>query len=584
MCGIIGVINNSFDNKQISRALKLLTHRGPDMEGIWRSPSGKCILAHKRLSILDLSEAGRQPMSNPAGNYWIVLNGEIYNYLELKRELDTDYKFRTHTDTEVLLRAYEKWGIACLDKLIGMFAFIVWDEQKQIFFAARDRFGVKPFYYTELPTGEIIFSSEIEVLHTMGLSPQPDPISWATYLKYGLYDHTPRTFWNGVQTLPAGHALLWKDGQLRIWKWYDLAERVVRGELDIRPEKEVAEEYRSLLESSVRFRFRSDVPIGVNLSGGLDSSILLWIIQRIQGPDSDIKVFTFATGDARYDELPWVRQMLAGTKHPHHVCWLKPEEVPELARKMQRYQYEPFGGIPTLAYSKVFEVAKKLGVIVLLDGQGLDEQWAGYDYYESALNEGSFVANKLTSGLVQGTRSPIIRPECLVPEFKELAESVTTPSPFSDSLRNLQYTDIKYIKMPRALRFNDRISMMHSRELREPFLDHRLFELAFRQPTERKIYNGVHKCLLRNMMRDYLPEGIINAPKRALQTPQREWLRGALKDWADSYIHEALLKYSDIWLDKKAVLREWKEYCSGNSDNSFYVFQWINIGLWCELL
>ncbi len=522
-------------------------------------------------------------MFNSTGRYGIIFNGEIYNYLELKQELIPDYEFRTHTDTEILLAAYEKWGAACLDKLIGMFAFIIWDEQTQTLFAARDRLGVKPLYYATLSTGEIIFASEIKTIHALGLTREADLATWSTYFTFGLYDHNNRSFWKGVKVLPAGHALRWHDGNMKIWKWYDLAQHV-GDKLDTRPEEEVIDEYRALSEENVRFRFRSDVPVGVNLSGGLDSSILLWLIQTIQGPESEVKVFTFATGDERYDELPWVKQMLAGTRHPHHICWLKPKEVPELAKKMQRYQDEPFGGIPTLAYSKVFETARKLGVIVLLDGQGLDEQWAGYDCYKRALNEDSFVLNEVSAGFVHNSYSPSIHPECLVPEFRQLAEPLVFPLPFSDGLRNIQYRDIIYTKIPRGLRFNDRISMMHSTELREPFLDYRLFELALRQPAERKISNGVHKYLLRKMARRYLPDGVVESPKRAVQTPQREWLRGVLKDWADSYIHKALLKYGGIWLDKNAVLREWKEYCNGEGDNSFYIFQWINLGLWSELL
>jgi len=521
-------------------------------------------------------------MPDPTGRYWIVLNGEIYNYLELKEELDGDYEFRTRTDTEVLLAAYKKWGNACLDKLIGMFAFAIWDEQTQTLFAVRDRFGVKPLYYTTLTTKELALASEIKALHALGLPREPDQVTWATYLTYGLYDHSERTFWKGVKALQPGHALYWQNGQLRIWKWYDLAERS-GNEMDTRPEQNVMEEYRALLEESVCLRFRADVPVGFNLSGGLDSSVLVGLVQAVQGPESDVKAFTFITGDPQYDELPWVQLMLERTRHTHYACLLRPEEVPDLAAKVQWFQDEPFGGLPTLAYAKVFDRARELGVIVLLDGQGLDEQWAGYDYYARALNGSSSISTRPALGPIQGTISRSVRPECLVPEFRALAEPFNPPSPFPDVLRNLQYRDARYTKIPRALRFNDRISMMYSTELREPFLDHRLFELALCQPPERKIHKVTHKWLLRQIARYLLPQGVVEAPKRPLQTPQREWLRGALREWAETYIQKALACYGNIWLDTSAVMRDWRVYNQGKSDNSFYVLQWVNLGLCCQL-
>jgi asparagine synthase (glutamine-hydrolysing) len=209
----------------------------------------------------------------------------------------------------------------------------------------------------------------------------------------------------------------------------------------------------------------------------------------------------------------------------------------------------------------------------LLDGQGMDEQWAGYDYYAAATNSNGSAA------IVQGTTESPVRPECLASEFRSLAEPFLPPRPFPDALRNLQYRDARYTKIPRALRFNDRVSMRSSTELREPFLDHRLFELALRQPPERKIVEGTNKWLLRKMTKSLLPQGIVEAPKRPLQTPQREWLRGPLKVWATEQIEGALMGEIGVWLDRDAVLAAWRNYCAGQSDNSFYVWQWIGLNL-----
>lgn len=543
-------------------------HRGPDAEGVYVDPSGCAALGHNRLSIIDLSPAGRQPMTNAEGSLWIAFNGEVYNYRELRAELD-GYPYRSRTDTEVVLAAYERWGEACLDRLIGMFAFLVWDRRERKLFAARDRFGVKPLNYHLGANGRLALASEIRALLAGGAPARADAASWAAYLTHGLLDHSESTFWEGIRALPAGHYLTWRDGAVEVKRWYDVAGRV-GGAFDARPESDVREEYGALLRESVALRFRSDVPVGICLSGGLDSSALLGLVQAVQGPESDVKAFTYITGDPRYDELPWVRQMLARTRHPSVVCELRPEDVPALAASVQAHESEPFGGLPTLAYARLFERARAEGVIVLLDGQGMDEQWAGYDYYADEVNGES---------PVQGTRQSPVMPACLTPEFRALARPLHVPRPFPDQLRNRQYRDTRHTKIPRALRFNDRISMRASTELREPFLDHRLFECALRQPAARKIRNGTRKWMLREIARSLLPAGIVEAPKRPLQTPQREWLAGPLRRWAGDHIELVLAEYGGEWFDAGAVRDAWRGYLAGTSDNSFYVWQWISLGL-----
>jgi asparagine synthase (glutamine-hydrolysing) len=575
MCGIAGICGDKWNSAQLEAMVRSQHHRGPDANGIevCLAKNGERVgLGHNRLSIIDLSPAGRQPMSDGYGALSIVFNGEIYNYLELRAEL-TDFRYRSQSDTEVILAAYERWGEACLKRFIGMFAFVLWDARQQKLFAARDRFGVKPLYFAQSKDRVLFLSSEIKAIHAAGFPAEADETAWATYFTSGAHEHTSRTFWKGVEALPPGHLLTRQNGEMKITRWYDLAER--SGEkFDQRSDGEVEEEYLGLLAESVNLRFRSDVPVGINLSGGLDSSILLGMVQKVQGAESDVKTFTFATGDPSYDELPWVRKMLAQTRHPSIVCELSPAHVPALAASVQTAQDEPFGGLPTLAYAKLFERARAESVIVLLDGQGLDEQWAGYDYYRGD-----------SSSLIQGTKEIPVRPDCLIPEFHALAEPFTSPQVYSDRLRNLQYRDARLTKIPRALRFNDRISMRSSTELREPFLDHRLFELALRQPRERKINQGVHKWQLRRMAQRLLPSGIVEAPKRPLQTPQREWLRGPLKGWASDNIEAALERFGGRWLKADAVRAAWQTFCDGEGDNSFFIWQWINLGIVvsCEL-
>jgi asparagine synthase (glutamine-hydrolysing) len=577
MCGVIGMVGEGWRRSELEAMLSSQEHRGPDARGVYVDPTQTCGLGHNRLSIIDLSELGRQPMSTPDGRFHIVLNGEIYNYRELRAELK-DYPYRSQTDTEVVVAAYERWGANCLDRFIGMFALLIWDVRERSLFAARDRFGVKPLNFQIGDDGALRIASEIKALHAGGVSAEHDPITWATYLATGAYDHSKRTFWKGIKSLPAGHTLTWKDNRVHIRRWYDLAE-ASGAEFDTRSTEEVSEEYLALLTESVQLRFRADVPVGINLSGGLDSSTLLGLVQRVQGADSDVTAYTFVTGDKNYDELPWVEQMLAQTRHPLRVCWLSPEEVPDLAASVQKHQDAPFGGLPTLAYARLFEMARADGTIVLLDGQGMDEQWAGYDYYRPTLNGNNGHGSNGNARLVQGTTTSPVRPECLTPEFLALAEPFKPEQPFPDKLRSTQYRDAMFTKIPRALRFNDRVSMRSSTELREPFLDHRLFELALRQPAERKIAGSTHKYFLRQIAKQLVPTGVVEAPKRPLQTPQREWLRGPLKKWAHDCVEEGLAPFGGEWLDVKAVRDSWEKYCRGEGDNSFYVWQWISLGI-----
>lgn len=570
MCGISGIFGEGWNPTQLLSMVSSQHHRGPDGDGIYLSPTGRAGLGHNRLSIIDLSEAGQQPMSSQDGRFWISFNGEVYNYQELRKQL-SGYTFRSQTDTEVVLAAYDRWGENCLDHLIGMFAFLLWDEREQKLFAARDRFGVKPMYYRKQTTA-LLVASEIKGLFAAGVEPDRDQLTWANYLTWGVCDNSERTFWRGIKSLPPGCILEWQDGETRVRRWYDVAKRAGT-DYDRRPVETVKEEYLALLQESVRLRFRSDVPVGINLSGGLDSSTLLGLVQLIQGEASDVAAYTFITGDRNYDELPWVTKMLSRTQHPLAVCQLRAEDVPAIAESVQFHQDEPFGGLPTLCYARLFEQARADGIKVLLDGQGMDEQWAGYSYYAAATN-GNGHAN-----IVQGTNESPVRPECLTSEFRLLAEPFEPPHPFPDSLRNLQYRDARYTKIPRALRFNDRVSMRSSTELREPFLDHRLFELALKQPPERKINGGISKWLLREMTKSLLPQGVVEAPKRPLQTPQREWLRGPLRQWANDQIERALSSEAGDWFDKKALRRVWQDYSAGKGDNSFYVWQWINLGL-----
>ncbi len=562
MCGIAGIIGLSPDrDKLMDQMLLSQHHRGPDFTGK-EDMLEHGILGHNRLSIIDLHEAANQPFHSLDERYIIVYNGEVYNYLELRTELQSIYTFRTESDTEVLLTAYQHWGKDCLDRFNGMFSFAIWDKQKKTLFAARDRFGVKPLHYAIFQE-VFYFSSEIKALWAASIPKVPCEQVWAGYLAYGTYGLPNETFWEGIQQLPAGHYLEWKNNSTHITQWYDFVGRVKS--LPILTEQEVKEQWTALALDSIRLRFRSDVPVGFNISGGLDSSLLLALVHQLYPGNDQIEAFTFYTGDERYDELPWVEDMMHLTEFPLNPVKLSAEEVPELAEQISYFEDEPYGGIPTIAYSKLFQTARNKGIIVLLDGQGMDEAWAGYDYY---LNK--------SGNLVQGTGSSPVRPECLNPVFREKAIKPAFPQPFDNDLQNLQYRDLFYTKIPRALRFNDRISMMHSTELREPFLDHRMVELAFSLPEKMKINNGKQKWLVRIIANEFLSTKVALAPKRVVQTPQREWLGGSLRSW----VLENLQSYSKSEiLNHDTVLEQWGKYLTSEKANSFFIWQWLNTGM-----
>jgi len=596
MCGIAGIIGE-YQEPLLDAMLRSQHHRGPDAKGKYFD-AGFAALGHNRLAIIDLSPQSNQPFLDPSGRYALVFNGEIYNYIELKAALQGVYDFKTESDTEVLLAAFIAYGVQCLPKLNGMFAFAIWDHQEKRLFAARDRFGVKPFYYS-IKDQTLYFSSEIKALHAARITKVPAEKVWASYFAYGSYGMPDETFWEGIRQLPGGHFLSYAPQQcqleqrqsepvedfvyndnLSVEKWYSFEEEVAKQPRNL-TYNQAKEKYVALLKDSIQLRFRADVPVGFNISGGLDSSVLLALVndyrchsEPVEEPANNqrslINAYTFYTNNPDYDELPWVEAMIAKTQNPLTKVLLQAQEVPALARKMELQQDEPYGGIPTLAYSKIFEQARRDKVLVILDGQGMDEQWAGYDYYTQN--------NEAT---IQGLTDSPFKTNMLSVSFLATAEKPVYPKPFNDEVLNKQYRDLLYTKIPRALRFNDRISMMYSTELREPFLDYRLVELAFSLPLDFKIRNGVSKFMLREIASEYLAEDLVFAPKRPLQTPQREWLADDLRGWVSQCFAAIENSSFSTCFNKEELRKELQWYFEGNIQSSFHIWQCIS---WIEML
>lgn len=559
MCGINGIVGVNANESDVLLMCEVTKHRGPDFTDTYFE-EGNVALGHNRLAILDLTPESNQPFRSHDGRYTLVFNGEIYNYLEIRSTLD--YPFQTHSDTEVLLAAYMKWGKKVLDKLNGMFSFAIWDSKEKELFAARDRFGVKPFYFSRF-RDSLVFSSEILPFFKIGIDRKPNEVVWAGYFVNGEYQKGEETFWENIFRLGAGECLTYSRGELKIEKWYHFLERSYKAHAQLPSDlSDLREYFKELLLDSTRLRFRADVPVGFNLSGGLDSSMLLSLIQNQFPDNSSIEAFTFYTGDDRYDELSYVEELIKGSPFPLNPVLISAAEVPALTYSESFRQQEPFGGVPTLAYAKVFQMARSKGIKVLLDGQGSDEVWAGYDYYFNSISTN-----------IQGVKKSPYRKNVLDKEFASIYQPSELPQPFDDRLLNLQYRDLFSTKLARALRFSDRVSMRFSTELREPFLDYRIVESAFRLREELKVQDGKQKWLFREIAGEFLNKSIRLAPKRPLQTPQREWLSSDLKDWVKEEVNE--LK-NIPWFDGKELEKELQLFFNGDIESSFHIWQWVN--------
>ncbi|WP_299550051.1 asparagine synthase (glutamine-hydrolyzing) [Seonamhaeicola sp.] len=565
MCGIAGIIGAEHFQFQINNMLESQAHRGPDFTGTYFD-NGFATLGHNRLSIIDLSSNANQPFTDTTRRFTIVFNGEIYNYLELRDSLKDDYDFKTSSDTEVLLAVFIKYGKACLKMLNGMFSFAIWDNLNKELFAARDRFGIKPFYYSHY-NKNLIFSSEIKAIHKVGIEKVPNEYVWSGYFVNGSYGAPNETFWEGINQLPAGHFLEYSNGSIKVEEWYDFVARV-QEQPKLTNYQDAKAIYTKLLIDSIKLRFRADVPVGFNVSGGLDSSALLALANISQKDISKIEAFTFYTNDENYDELPWVEQIIAAYKNPLNKILLSSNQVSEISKSISDFQDEPYGGIPTLAYSRLFASASKKGVKVLLDGQGMDEQLAGYDYYRNTSN-----------ATIQGVGKSPFRKNMLNNVFMGLALKKDYPKPFNSSIKNTQYRDLFYTKIPRALRFNDRVSMAHSTELRVPFLDYRLVEFAFSLPMEFKLKNNQGKQLLRDVISKYVDEKVTYAPKRPLQTPQREWLGEDLKEYVQNCMNSIKSSKYKAWFNERELDLEWHRYLAGDNQSSFHIWQLVNFSL-----
>lgn len=603
MCGICGTVN--FDknpvNEQVIRSMmQKIKHRGPNDDGVFIE--NNIGFGFVRLSIIDLSSAGHQPMRDNSERYTIAFNGEIYNYIELREELKTlGVEFRTQTDTEVLLASYIHYGEACLHKLNGMFAFAIYDNVTKQIFAARDRFGVKPFYYFQTENS-FYFASEIPALLVVSNKKMEanNPVI-ADYLTFNRTDQTNETFFKNIFKLQHGHSLKITDNTVSISKWYDLPNRVATLKGD-------ENTYRTLLTDAVKLRLRSDVPVGVCLSGGLDSSAITSIISReLNRPD----VNTFSavySSDNKVDESKFINLYKTELTNMHSVV-PTPDLLLENIEHFINVHAEPIPTTSPFAQYCVMQLAQK-NVTVTLDGQGADEQLGGYHYFfgfyfkdlfknfkwirlfkelisyykvhKSTYAFKTFVYFLLPAKLKSSTR--VNEMSCLHPEFEKKnasAESKIVNDLYaSKSLHEALLNHFEF-KLEHLLKWNDRNSMAFSIESRTPFLDYRLVEYSLSVEPEQIIRNGVTKHILRAAMKGILPEEIrMRQDKIGFATPQDEWFRTEkFKTFISEILNSESFKSRKI-IDANKALGLYEKHVHGEINISKDIWKWIHLELW----
>jgi len=577
MCGIIGVTGNIPKERLFTNARDSLAHRGPDGSGIYYAAMEGAALGHRRLSIIDLSDAGKQPMHSHDGRFVITFNGEIYNYIELKEELAKTYPFTTKTDTEVLLAAYALWGEKCLERFNGMFAFAIWDRKERTLFCARDHLGIKPFFYHHASDGTFFFASEIKGLGALGVPYAPNEGVIYDYLYHGYYDHTAQTFFKGINCLPAGHFLKWRRGNIAIQKYWDLADiRLPETPLS---DMEVRGRFEELLTDAVRLQFRSDVPVGISLSSGLDSNGLLFFSEK-KTPRVPHMVSMCLQSDT-YDECALTDTYVNATQRKRwHPIYLKPADVFARIEEMTAVEDQPFGGVSTTGLLFLYEHAREVGLTVLLDGDGLDEILGGYKYY--GLDFANDAGRIPVSGMVSHDATAFLDRAILSPAFMMAHKDrrLRFDAPFASALQNAQYRDIKHTRLLRDLRFKDHASMRAGRELRVPFLDYRLVEFCFFLPTKFKIRGNVQKALARDVLGAYVPPLVCARPKTAFPAVQVEWLRqNHYRDEIFSLLGSPSFRSRGFY-DHKKLMEKVNAFYNGAGDNSFFLWQCINLELW----
>jgi len=615
MCGICGIFEldkaRQLGRQELEDMSHPTKHRGPDDKGI--HISGHVGLGFRRLSIIDLS-LGHQPLSNEDGTIWIVFNGEIYNFQALRNELvQKGHTFKTNTDTETIIHLYEEMGSQCVTRLRGMFAFAIWDDRKKVLFCARDRFGIKPFFY-RLQGHRLLFGSEIKNILAVSERPALDPEALDYYLTYG-YTPVDATIYQSIKKLPPAHTLEVKVGEdLKISRYWDI---------HFKPDHSLTMEdwedkLRHKLRESIRMRMISDVPLGAFLSGGIDSgSVVAMMAQESVQP---VKTFSIGFAEKEFNELPMARLIAEKYGTDHHEQMVEPQSIDILATLVNCYD-EPFGdssAIPTYFVSKF----AREHVTVALSGDGGDELFAGYDHYKKLKQIEQF--HRRTGGLgttaagllhrliprkIKGSglsyylsrpresfpayygkwqeteRAGMYRPDIWkhlhAKKGERIKEALLAASETSDFVSRLQEMDMRTWLVDDILTKVDRASMIHSLEVRVPILDHEFAELTFEIPSSLKLKGSQGKYIFRNAMRPLLPERILSGPKKGFGVPLKHWFKNDLR----TYLQDTLLSNAsplNDYLNQSYIRKLIQDHETGMRDLNQKIWSLVFLHAWME--
>lgn len=668
MCGIVGLIH--FDGRSVDAAALLamaaaIRHRGPDDVGyilgaaadgrhaifggddtpaavfgypLPYAPTERLTaaataaasyslgLANRRLAIVDLTPTGHQPMCNEDRTLWIVYNGELYNADDLRAELSgLGHRFVSHSDTEVILHAYEAWGEGCPARFNGMWAFALWDIPRRRLFFSRDRVGIKPLYLWQ-ETGRFAFASEIKALLALGIPRRANEAAVYDFLAANLSDHTEETFFVGIRALPPAHSLLLDltTGRAVPRRYWQLDPT---RQLRLASDAAYADAFRELFEDAVRRHLISDAPVGTCLSGGLDSSAVVGVINRlirerglrVVGMETRQKTFSARYADARHDEGRFIEAVVADAGVDGRMIYPAAADLRARWRELFYHLEEPFGSTSIFAQWNVFELAEQSAVKVTLDGQGGDELLAGYlgffPFYFADLAAGlhwrrlvaeldrhcalhgvaprqewrNLVSNLLPEGWRLGLkRRGLAQQPWLAPEFgarqAAAAQRWRAPALAGSHLARGLYRSLAFDPLPSLLRFDDRNSMAHSIESRVPFLDYRLIEFCFALPAEQKIRDGVTKYILRQALRGIIPERVrTRHDKIGFSTPQDAWLAGELAPWLREVFTSAQFRGRPYWRPD-VVLELLDRHVAGAGDHSAVLWRCLAVELWHRAL
>ena len=634
MCGITGIysLGAPVDPSILLSMTDTLSHRGPDDSGTYINENKTVGLGHTRLSIIDLSQRGRQPMASDDLKIQVSYNGEIYNYKEIREELRSKgHVFRTNCDTEVLVRAYEQWGIECLHKFIGMFALAIWDGRQNKLYLARDRVGIKPLYYYR-ENGLFLFGSELKaIMKHPGFSKRISPDALLLFLKYD-YVRSPYTIFENTFKLEPGCYLCLQNGQLEKHRYWDVTESFNMEPYDF-SEEEACDMFEEIMTESLRYRLVSDVPVGIFLSGGIDSSVVAALLQK--SVPTPIKTFTIGFDEEKYNEAVWAKKVAEHLGTEHTEFYVSEDDALKMVPELPSIYDEPFGddsSIPTCIVSKLAREHVK----VVMSGDGGDELFCGYNHY-ARLARSAAVIGKTPGVIKYGLRAALSclevnRVESLGKTLgcasllrnygktravmlsileKDMARmyrskwSAWAPEDFPDLFKNpldtrdetfnadfaaiesgelmtrMLYADFNVWLPDNILTKVDRASMSVGLEAREPLLDHRVVRFASRIPLYLKYRNGESKYFLKKVLSRHIPAELYNRPKTGFVGPMDSWLRGKLRPLVMDHLSANEIKKSGFF-NTEEVLRWTDKFYNDSSVKPDRIWNLLMFQMWYE--